>query len=153
MKTYTPKIGDVDREWLLIDATDQTLGRLASEISRLLRGKHKPYYTPFLDTGDFVVVINADKVVTSGKKMEQKVYYRHSGYPGGIKSRTLGALLEEHPTRPLELAVKNMLPGNRLGRALFRKLKVYAGPDHPHAAQQPREYNPGKLKGKRSGGE
>ncbi|ACZ41662.1 ribosomal protein L13 [Thermobaculum terrenum ATCC BAA-798] len=146
MKTYTPKANDYTRDWWLIDATGQNLGRLASEIARLLMGKHKPVYTPFLDTGDFVIVVNADKISVTGKKLQQKVYYRHSGYPGGIKATTLEAMLAKHPTRALELAVKGMLPKNRRGRDLFRKLKVYAGPEHPHAAQQPKEYKITNLK-------
>lgn len=146
MKTYTPKAGEIERNWLLIDAEDQKLGRLASEIATLLRGKHKPYYTPFLDTGDFVVVVNADKVSVSGNKLQDNIYYRYSGYPGGISATSLEEMLQRHPTRPLELAVKGMLPKNRLGRDLFRKLKVYAGPDHPHAAQEPHEYKLGKAR-------
>ncbi len=146
MKTYTPKEGDAVREWLVIDATGQTLGRLASEIAVLLRGKHKPAFTPFLDMGDFVVVVNADKITVTGNKMQQQVYYRHSGYPGGIKSLTLEEMMQRNPCKALELAVKGMLPKNRLGEQLFRKLKVYSGPDHPHAAQQPRQYQPGGAK-------
>lgn len=143
MKTYTPKQGDVVRDWWVIDGTGQTLGRLASEVAKLLRGKHKPVFTPFLDTGDFVIVVNADKIGVTGKKMQQKVYHRYSGYPGGLKSMPLEDLMQRNPTRPLELAVKGMLPKNRLGSELFRKLKVYAGPEHPHVAQQPKQYSIG----------
>lgn len=140
MKTYTPKAGDAVREWFVVDAAGQTLGRLASEVAQLLRGKHKPIYTPFLDTGDFVIVVNAEKIVVTGKKLQQQMYYRHSGYPGGISALPLDEMLQRHPTRAVELAVKGMLPKNRLGADLFRKLKVYAGPEHPHQAQQPKVY-------------
>ena len=140
MKTYTPKLGDVQHEWWVVDASGQTLGRLASEVATLLRGKHKPYYTPFLDTGDSVIVVNAEKIAVTGKKLQQQMYYRYSGYPGGLRAESLEDLLKRQPTRAVELAVKGMLPKNRLGRELFRKLKVYAGPEHPHSAQQPREY-------------
>ncbi len=143
-KTYAPRAGEVVREWLVVDAAGQTLGRLASEVATLLRGKHKPDYAPFLDTGDFVIVVNAGKIAVTGNKLRQKVYYRHSGYPGGIREITLEDMLRRHPTRAVELAVRGMLPKNRLGRQLLGKLKVYAGPEHPHEAQQPREYT---LKG------
>jgi large subunit ribosomal protein L13 len=135
MKTYSTKAGDVKREWHLVDASGETLGRLASQVAKLLMGKHKPMYVPYLDTGDYVVVVNAAKVSVTGKKGEQKVYYRHSGYPGGLRSVTFKELLASHPTRVIELAVKGMLPKNRLGRAMFKKLRVYVGPDHHHRAQ------------------
>ncbi|MDQ3856165.1 MAG: 50S ribosomal protein L13 [Chloroflexota bacterium] len=146
MRTYAPKLGDANREWLVIDAEGQTLGRLASEIALLLRGKHKPAFTPYADMGDFVVVVNAAKVVVTGKKLQQQVYHRYSGYPGGMRSLTLTELMQRNPCKALELAVKGMLPKNRLGAQLYRKLKVYGGPDHPHAAQQPREYKPGSTR-------
>lgn len=139
MKTYYAKPGEVEREWLLIDATDVTLGRLATKVATILRGKHKPQYTPHVDTGDFVVVINADKIRVTGAKVTDKVYYRHSGYVGGLKSETFAEAMAKHPERVVERAVQGMLPKNTLGRAMGRKLKVYAGPDHPHAAQKPRE--------------
>lgn len=135
MKTYSTKISEVEREWHVIDASGKTLGRLASEVAQLLRGKHKPMYVPYLDTGDFVVVINASKVRVTGKKARQKIYYHHSGYPGGLKSTSYAKMMETHPTRIIEHAVKGMLPHNRLGAAMFNKLKVYAGPTHPHQAQ------------------
>ena len=137
MKTYTPKLGDANKEWLVIDATGLTLGRLASEVAILLRGKHKPEFTPFLDMGDFVIVVNADKITVTGKKLQQQIYHKHSGYPGGLRSLTLEELNARNPCKALEIAVKGMLPKNPLGRAMYRKLKVYKGPDHPHAAQQP----------------
>jgi large subunit ribosomal protein L13 len=137
MKTVSMRAEDVRRNWIVIDAQDLVLGRLATEVARRLRGKHKPEYTPHVDTGDFVVVVNADKVRVTGKKATDKMYWRHSGYPGGIKSISFEKLRAEHPTRPIEKAVKGMLPRNPLGRAMFRKLKVYAGAEHPHAAQQP----------------
>jgi large subunit ribosomal protein L13 len=139
MKTYSPKKGDVEAKWYMVDATDQNLGRLASDIARVLRGKHKPQYTPNDDVGDFVVVTNAEKFRVSGKKLTDKTYYRHSGYPGGLTETKLEDLLAKHPTRPLEQAVRGMLPHNKLGSEQYRKLKVYAGADHPHAAQQPRD--------------
>jgi len=135
MKTYSPGVGDIKREWHIVDATGKTLGRLASQVARLLMGKHKPVYAPHLDTGDYVVVINAAKVRVSGKKAEQKIYYRHSGYPGGLKSPTFKEVFSSHPTRVVEFAVKGMLPHNRLGRAMFKKLRVYPGSEHPHHAQ------------------
>jgi large subunit ribosomal protein L13 len=135
--TYSPKPGEISRAWHVIDATDVVLGRLASHAATLLRGKHKPTYAPHMDTGDFVIIVNADKVAVSGTKRDNKFVYRHSGYPGGLKKRTVGEMLEKHPDRLVEKAVKGMLPKNRLGRAMAKKLKVYAGPDHPHAAQKP----------------
>lgn len=135
MKTYSTKASDIERKWHVIDASGKTLGRLASEVARLLRGKHKPIYVPHLDTGDYVIVINADKVRVTGNKAKQKLYYRHSGYPGGLKSTSLAEMMESHPTRVIEHAVKGMLPKGPLGRAMFKKLKVYAGPNHPHQAQ------------------
>lgn len=137
MKTYVAKPSTIRRGWFIVDAKDQTLGRLASEIAVRLRGKHKPEYTPFLDTGDYIVVINAAKMAVTGKKRTDKMYYRHTGYPGGIKSETLGKLIARHPERVLESAVRGMLPKGPLGRAMFRKLKVYGGDEHPHVAQQP----------------
>jgi large subunit ribosomal protein L13 len=137
VRTYTPKPTDVQRQWYVIDATDVVLGRLASQVAQLLRGKHKPIYAPHLDTGDFVVIVNADKVALSGNKLEQKRAYRHSGYPGGLRSMNYGDLLAKHPERAVEKAIKGMLPKNSLGRKMFGKVKVYAGPDHPHQAQKP----------------
>ncbi|MCL4532238.1 MAG: 50S ribosomal protein L13 [Actinobacteria bacterium] len=135
MKSYSPKAADIVRSWHVVDASGQTLGRLASEIAQLLKGKNKPYYAPHMDTGDYVVVVNADKVRVTGDKLETKIYYRHSGYPGGLKAVKLGTQLQVFPTRVIEHAVKGMLPHNALGRAMYRKLKVYAGPTHPHGAQ------------------
>ena len=137
MKTWNAKPAEVDRRWYLVDAEGETLGRLATRIADLLRGKGKPTYTPHVDTGDFVVVVNAEKVAVTGKKLEQKRYYRHSGYPGALRSRTLATQLERRPTEVIRAAVKGMLPRNKLGRAQIGKLKIYAGPDHPHQAQQP----------------
>src|SRR3954447_20418317 len=137
VRTYTPKPADVERQWHVIDATDVVLGRLASQVAILLRGKHKPIYAPHLDTGDFVIIVNADKVALSGNKREQKRAYRHSGYPGGLRSVGYGDLLAKHPERAVEKAIKGMLPKNSLGRKMFGKVKVYAGPDHPHQAQKP----------------
>ena len=137
MKTFSAKPQDVRREWHLVDATDKTLGRLASEVAFRLRGKHKPTYTPHVDTGDHIVIVNADKVKVTGKKMEDKIYHHHTGYIGNLKSIPLGDLMAKHPTRAIESAVKGMLPKNKLGRAMYKKLHVYAGPEHPHAAQQP----------------
>lgn len=138
-KTYIPKPEEIEkgRKWWLVDASDKPLGRLASKIAHILRGKHKPYFTPHLDCGDFVVVINAEKVKLTGKKWDQKFYYRHSGYPGGLKAIKYSILRRTHPEKIIQLAVKRMLPKNRLGRRMLKKLKVYAGPDHPHAAQKP----------------
>jgi large subunit ribosomal protein L13 len=135
MKTYSTKASDIERKWHVIDASGKTLGRLASEVAQLLRGKHKPIYVPHLDTGDYVIVINADKVRVTGNKAKRKLYYRHSGYPGGLKSTSLAEMMESQPTRAIEHAVRGMLPKNPLGRAMFKKLKVYAGPNHPHQAQ------------------
>ena len=135
MRTYRPKASEIERRWHVIDASGRTLGRLATEIARLLQGKHKPICSFHLDTGDFVVVINAAKVRVTGRKMEQKIYYRHSRYPGGLKSTNLAKLLDTHPTQVIEHAVRGMLPHNRLGRAMARRLKVYAGDSHPHQAQ------------------
>ena len=137
MRTYSPKGNDITRQWHVIDASDVVLGRLASQVAVLLRGKHKPIFAPHVDTGDFVIVINADKVALSGNKLEQKRAYRHSGYPGGLRSVSYGELMDKHPERIVEKAVRGMLPKNSLGRKTLRKLKVYAGPDHPHSAQQP----------------
>lgn len=139
MKTYYPKPGEVEREWVLIDAEGQTLGRLATQIATILRGKNKPQYTPGVDTGDFVIVVNAEKIKVTGKKMTDKEYYHHTGYPHGLKKETLREALEKHPERVIEHAVAGMLPHNTLGRQMCRKLKVYAGPDHPHQAQNPRK--------------
>jgi len=138
MKTYTAKPGEIEREWLLVDAEGQTLGRLATRIADLLRGKGKPQYTPHVDTGDFVVVVNAEKIAVTGSKLDTKIYYRHSGYPGGIKQRTLREQLDRRPTEVIRKAVKGMLPKNKLAAAQIRKLKIYAGPEHPHAAQGPK---------------
>lgn len=137
MDTYMPKSADIQRKWLVVDAAGQTLGRLASEVAAVLRGKHKPIFTPHMDTGDYVIVVNAEKVVLTGKKLEQKFYYHHSGHPGGIKAEPYGKLITAKPEKMIELAVGGMLPHNRLGRAMRKKLKVYRGPDHPHAAQKP----------------
>ena len=140
MKTYVANINELDRKWYVIDAEGKTLGRLASEIAMILSGKRKPTYTPFLDTGDFVIVVNAEKIAVTGKKMTEKLYRSHSGYPGGLKETNLKTLLEKHPTYAVEYAVKGMLPKNALGRQMFKKLKVYAGPDHKNAAQKPEVY-------------
>ena len=137
MKTFSAKPAEVKRDWYLIDATGKTLGRLATEVARRLRGKHKPEYTPHVDTGDYIVIVNAEKVRVTGNKTQDKMYYRHSGYPGGMKSASFEKMIEKAPERVIEIAVKGMLPKNPLGRAMYRKLKVYAGPDHSHAAQQP----------------
>jgi large subunit ribosomal protein L13 len=140
MKTYVANATDRERNWLLVDAEGQTLGRLATQIADALRGKRKPAYTPHVDTGDFVIVVNAEKISVTGQKRSEKMYYRHSGYPGGLKSRTLNDMLERRPEEVIRLAVKGMLPKNRLARKQLTKLKVYAGPEHPHAAQQPRPF-------------
>jgi large subunit ribosomal protein L13 len=137
VRTFSPKAADVQRQWHVIDASDVVLGRLASHVAILLRGKHKPIFAPHLDTGDFVIVVNAEKVALTGNKLTDKRLYRHSGYPGGIRSDTYAELLAKHPERLVEKAVRGMLPKNTLGRSTLRKLKVYAGPDHPHQAQQP----------------
>lgn len=137
MKTYTPKDNEIERRWWLVDAEDKVLGRLASEIAKVLRGKHKRIYTPHLDTGDYVVVINAEKVRLTGTKADQKTYFRHTGYPGGEKHIPFRMMQEKHPHRVIELAVKGMLPKTKLGRQMRKKLRVYAGPTHPHEGQQP----------------
>jgi len=143
MKTYVAKPSNIERNWLIVDAKDQRLGRLATRIADSLRGKTKPDFTPHIDTGDFVVVVNAERIAVTGKKLDDKIYYRHTGYPGGLKQRTLAQMLDKKPEEVLRLAVKGMLPKNRLGRAQLKKLKIYAGPAHPHAAQQPQEMNLG----------
>ena len=140
MKSYVPKPDEIHREWVVMDASDRVLGRLATEVARLLRGKHKPDFTPFLDTGDFVVVVNAEQVRFTGNKLEDKKYYRHSGKPGSLKVETARERMDKYPERVIQAAVWGMLPKNRLGRKLLRKLKVYSGPDHPHQAQQPKNY-------------
>ena len=149
MKTYTLKAREIEPCWHVVDAEGRPLGRLASQVATLLRGKHRPTYTPHMDNGDFVVVVNASKVKVTGRKLEQKTYYRHSGYPGGLKETSLERMLERHPARVIEHAVKGMLPHNRLGRRLLRHLKVYAGPDHPHEAQ----VNAGRRKRKAASAE
>ncbi len=149
MKTYTLKAGEIERRWHVVDAEGRPLGRLASHVATLLRGKHRPTYTPYMDNGDFVVVVNAAKVKATGRKLDQKTYYRHSGYPGGLKETSLESMLERYPARVIEHAVKGMLPHNRLGRSLLRHLKVYAGPDHPHEAQ----VNAGRRKKKAAAGQ
>jgi large subunit ribosomal protein L13 len=137
VRTFSPKAGDIHRQWHVIDASDMVLGRLASHAAILLRGKHKPIFAPHVDTGDFVIIVNADKVVLTGRKLEQKLAHHHSGYPGGLRSTAYGDLLDQHPERVIEKAVRGMLPKNTLGRSQLSKLKVYAGPNHPHQAQQP----------------
>ena len=137
MKTFVATPETRERNWLVVDASGQTLGRLATQIADALRGKRKPEYTPHCDVGDFVIVVNAEKIAVTGKKLEDKLYYRHSGYPGGLRTRSLGDMLERRPEEVIRKAVKGMLPRNRLARQQLRKLKVYAGPDHPHAAQKP----------------
>ena len=144
MTSFVPRKGDIQRDWWLVDANGMTLGRLSTEIASRLRGKHKPYFTPFLDTGDHVVVINADKVSLSGKKLETKLYRKYSGYPGGLREVNAETMLAKHPERLIEKSVKGMLPKGPLGRQMYRKLKVYAGEKHPHAAQQPK---PLEIKG------
>jgi large subunit ribosomal protein L13 len=139
-RTFSPKPADVQRDWVVIDATDVVLGRLASHAAALLRGKHKPTFAPHMDMGDFVIVINAEKVALTGQKLEKKMAYRHSGYPGGLTATSYVEMLEKHPTRAVEKAIRGMLPKNSLGRAQIKKLKVYAGAEHPHAAQQPKAY-------------
>lgn len=141
MRTYMAKAQEVDRKWYIIDAANKPLGRVATEAARMLRGKHKPIFTPHVDTGDYVIVINADKVVLTGKKMEQKFNYRHSGYPGGMTATPYSEFLVKKPELAMELAVKGMLPKNRLGRKMIKKLKVYAGAEHNHAAQKPEVWN------------
>jgi large subunit ribosomal protein L13 len=140
VRTYSPKPGEIERQWHVIDASDVVLGRLASHAATLLRGKHKPTFAPHVDTGDFVVIVNAGKVALTGNKRQTKIAYRHSGYPGGLKQTRYGDLLATRPDKAVELAVKGMLPHNKLGRQLIKKLKVYAGAEHPHAAQQPQPF-------------
>ena len=137
MKSYMASPATVERKWYVVDATGYTLGRLASEVAKVLRGKNKPIFTPHIDTGDFVIIVNADKIKTTGKKMDQKIYYRHSDYVGGFKSATLREMMDKKPEQVLKLAIKGMLPKGPLGRQMFKKLNVYAGPEHPHAAQKP----------------
>ena len=137
IKTYTPKISEIERRWYIVDAEGLTLGRLATQVANVIRGKHKPSFTPHLDVGDYVIVVNAEKVHVTGNKQEQKFYYRHSGYPGGFRSTSLRDQLDRHPERVIESAVKGMVPHTNLGRTQLSKLKVFAGPNHPHAAQQP----------------
>ena len=144
-RTFSPKPEDVQRDWVIIDATDIVLGRLATHAAVLLRGKHKPTFAPHMDMGDFVIIINAEKVALTGSKLAQKRAYRHSGYPGGLSSMTYIEMLEKHPTRAVEKAVRGMLPKNSIGRAQLTKLKVYAGAEHPHAAQQPQTYTLGQV--------
>ncbi len=139
MKTYVPKAGDIERSWYLVDADGKTLGRLASDIARVLRGKHKPTFTPNDDVGDFVVVVNAAKIAVTGNKLADKVYYRHSGYPGGLREMTLEKMLAKQPEKVIETAVRGMLPHNSLGESMLAKLKVYPGPSHPHEAQKPQD--------------
>lgn len=138
MKTYSAKAESVERDWYVVDASDKVLGRLATEIARRLRGKHKPVYTPHVDTGDYIVVVNAEKIAVTGNKEADKMYYHHTGFPGGIKGVNLAKQRERHPERILQTAVKGMLPKNALGRAMIKKLKIYAGPEHKHASQQPK---------------
>ncbi|HEY4008491.1 MAG TPA: 50S ribosomal protein L13 [Pseudonocardia sp.] len=140
MRTFSPKPGEITHAWHVIDATDVVLGRLATHAATLLRGKHKPTFAPHMDTGDFVVIVNAEKIAVSGQKRDDKFIYNHSGYPGGLRQRSVGEMIDKHPDRLVERAVKGMLPKNRLGRAMGKKLKVYAGPTHPHAAQQPQPF-------------
>jgi large subunit ribosomal protein L13 len=144
-RTFSPKPADIKREWIVIDATDVVLGRLASHTAAILRGKHKPTFAPHMDMGDFVIIINAEKIALTGAKLEKKLAYRHSGYPGGLSSETYIEMLEKHPTRAVEKAVRGMLPKNSLGRAQIKKLKVYAGAEHPHSAQQPTVYTLGQV--------
>ncbi len=138
-RTFSPTPADIQREWWVVDAQGQTLGRLASRIATILRGKHKPSFSPHMDMGDFVIVINSEKIHVTGRRLDQKIYYRHSGYPGGLRKLTLRQMLDKQPERVLELAVRGMLPKNRLGRQMFKKLRVYTGDTHPHEAQQPKE--------------
>ena len=140
MKSYMAKPEEMERKWYVIDAEDKVLGRLATEVATILRGKHKPIYTPHVDTGDFVIIINADKVKLTGKKLEQKKYYYHTGYPGGLKAVPYKQMMEKNPEKAIELAVKGMMPKNRLGRQMYKKLKVYSGPEHNHEAQRPEIY-------------
>jgi large subunit ribosomal protein L13 len=138
VRTYIPKVSEIEREWFIVDAEGKTLGRIATQIATIIRGKHKPTYTPNIDVGDFVIVINAEKVRLTGNKENQKNYYRHSNYPGGLTTTSFRRMIDTHPERVIEYAVKGMLPGNTLAKQQLLKLKVYAGPDHPHAAQQPK---------------
>jgi large subunit ribosomal protein L13 len=140
IKTYTPRAAEIQREWFVIDAKDQTLGRLATQIAVLLRGKHKPMFSPHMDVGDYVIVLNCDKIRVTGRKLDQKFYYRHSGYPGGLKSVSLREMLHRRPERVIQSAVRGMLPKNRLGRKMIKKLKIYAGDTHPHQAQKPKVF-------------
>ena len=140
MKTYSAKPGEITRDWYVVDADGQTLGRLATQIADRLRGKNKPQFTPHVDTGDFVVVVNCEKIVVTGNKLDQKIYYRHSGYPGGLRSRPLREQLQRRPTEVLRKAVKGMLPRNKLGAQQLTKLKIYVGPEHPHTAQEPKPF-------------
>ena len=137
MKTYTTKKDDIERQWFVVDATDQTLGRMSSQIASILRGKHKPIFSPHMDTGDYVIVVNAEKIHVTGNRLDEKMYHHHSGYPGGLRSRTLRQMLASKPEEVIYEAVRRMLPKNNLGRHMLKKLKVYAGPEHPHEAQQP----------------
>lgn len=137
VKTYIPKKTEIERKWFIVDAEGQTLGRLATRIASILRGKHKPMYTPHLDTGDYVIVINAEKIEVTGNKGRDKMYYRHSRYPGGLRSLSFDEMIDKHPERVIRLAVKGMMPSNALGRSMMSKLKIYAGSEHPHAGQQP----------------
>ncbi len=141
MRTYMAKAADVERKWYVVDAQNRALGRVASEVASILKGKHKPVFTPHVDSGDFVIVLNAGKVLLTGNKAQQKFYYRHSGYPGGLKAISYGELLQKNPRKVMELAVKGMLPQTKLGRAMFKKLKVYPGSRHPHAAQMPEKWD------------
>ncbi len=136
-KSFTPKAGEIERSWFIVDAEGKTLGRLASQIAHVLRGKHKPTYSPHMDVGDHIVVVNAEKIRVTGRKAEQKVYYRHTGHPGGLRTTTYEDMLNKHPDRILRTAVKGMMPNNVLGRQMFKKLRIYAGPEHGHAAQKP----------------
>ena len=145
MRTYSPKPGEITRAWHVIDAEDVVLGRLATQAATLLRGKHKPIYAPHMDTGDFVIVVNAEKVALTGNKREDRFSYRHSGYPGGLRKRSFGEMLDKHPERLVEKTITGMLPKNRLGRAMASKLKVYAGAEHPHIAQQPQPFEITKV--------
>ena len=144
-RTYSPKASEITHDWVVIDATDIVLGRLASHAAALLRGKHKPTFAPHLDSGDFVIIVNADKVALTGSKRDEKLAYRHSGYPGGLRSVTYSELLEKNPERAVEKAIRGMLPKNSIARAQMRKLKVYTGPEHPHTAQQPQTYEIGQV--------
>lgn len=149
-KTYSPKPSDIQRDWYIVDADGQTLGRLASEVARILRGKHKPTFAPNMDMGDCVIIVNAEKIRVTGNKERDKLYYRHSQYPGGLRSLNFDQLKSKHPTRPVEKAVRGMLPKNILGTQMFKKLRVYAGTDHPHEAQQPKPLQIRGVKGKES---